>query len=86
MSIPSRRPSARRDGRAADGLSDVLVDLEPPIRGREDRNPWRPAFEFHIADECSEAPGGAEDDLAREDHPPPPHASRTKGSPPRAGS
>ena len=37
MSIPSnRRPSAQQDDSAADELSYVIVDMEPPILGRED--------------------------------------------------
>ena len=64
MSGPSRlRPSENREPLTADDLrADILVDEEPPFVGRQDLNPWHPAFAYQLFGEGSEAPGGVGDD------------------------
>ena len=72
MSIPSRRrPPAQPADRADGAIPDVFIDMDHPFHGREDLNRWQPAFDFQLAAEGSDAPDDAEDDLERDDPPPP---------------
>ena len=82
---PRRRPAAQHDDRTADELSGDSCDMAHPFLGREDLNPWHPAFDFQRDDAGPDAPDGALGDIEQED-PPPPHASRTKGNPACVGS
>ena len=66
MSIPSRpRPPLPLE-RAADELSDALFYSDPPFFGREELNPWRPAFDSQLSTDVEDQ-DGAEDDFEYED-------------------
>ena len=64
MSTPARRlPSENREPLPSDDpRADIPCDEDPPIIGRQDLNPWRPAFVYQLFGEGAESPGGVDDD------------------------